>query len=117
MSGTDSGNPANPQQPPISPLIAQDEIDALLAQLKTRKPAQVPAAAQVSQAPVPAPPPFVPGQDLGLISQNEIDSLLSGAKPPVQQQAPARPPEATALPAVSVMDQKEIDKLLAAAAA
>ncbi len=115
MSGIDSGNPANPQQPPISPLIAQDEIDALLAQLKTRKPAQVPAAAQVSQAPVPAPPPFVPGQDLGLISQNEIDSLLSGAKPPVQQQAPARPPEATALPAVSVMDQKEIDKLLAAA--
>lgn len=115
MSGTDSGNSADPQQPSVPPLIAQDEIDALLAQSKSKKAEQAPASSRCPQEPVPTPPPFVPGQDLGLISQDEIDALLSGKKPAAQQPPPAPNPETPALPAVSPIDQKEIDKLLAAA--
>ncbi|MCC6794477.1 MAG: tetratricopeptide repeat protein [Candidatus Hydrogenedentes bacterium] len=116
MSDMDSANPADPpQQASLSPLIAQDEIDALLAKTKTKKAIQAPPLQRSTQEPVPAPPPFVSGHDLGLISQDEIDTLLTGTKQPGRQAAPPEPSVAAALPTVSAIDQKEIDKLLAEA--
>lgn len=112
MSGAASGNPANGDASAVPPLVDQNEIDAILAQAKAQKAARPPAppARPRKAESIPTPPKFDPGNDLGLLSQDEIDSILGGAP----AKAPtARTPEPPAKKDVDV-DQEEIDRLFAA---
>ncbi|MBM3288580.1 MAG: tetratricopeptide repeat protein [Candidatus Hydrogenedentes bacterium] len=84
---------------------------------KARK-AAAPAAPSKSAFPtVPTlpPAPFVPGIDLGLVSQDEIDAILSGRKG--GGRSVATPVPQPAMSRGDALDQSEIDRLLAKAEA
>ncbi|NUM54863.1 MAG: tetratricopeptide repeat protein [Candidatus Hydrogenedentes bacterium] len=111
MSGPNTGNPASGGSSPVPRFIDQDEIDAALAQAQSvTKSAPPPGNVKLRPEDVPAPPPFVPGNDLGLLSQNEIDAVLHGQKS--GSQSSTQPPQES-----QAVDQSEIDRLLAAAEA
>jgi tetratricopeptide (TPR) repeat protein len=119
MSGLDTGNPTDPKSTSVPPLTDQAEIDLLMAQARAPKSANAAPAPKPAKprTPVPAPTPFEPGIDLGLISQDEIDSVVfgekAGPKPKPASAAPeSRAPDPAQTPALG---QSEIDLLLAKA--
>lgn len=104
MSEPSAGNPESMPASGIPPLVEQGEIDALLAQVKQQRGITQPAPPKSGESVYPPLPPFVPGKDLGPLTQREIDDALASAR----GAAPNLP---------SGIDQSEIDRLLAAAEA
>lgn len=104
MSEPSAGNPENVAESGVPPLVDQHEIDVLLAQAKRQGGPAKSAPPGLGGPVYPPLPPFVPGNDLGLLTQREIDTALAAAR----GATPDLPP---------VIGQSEIDKLLAAAEA
>lgn len=95
-----------------SPILDQDELDALIAQMTGAEPVAAPAGPPEEPAPVTAK-----GDESGLLDQAELDALLAGIGSS-SERAAAPEPRAEPEPEEpgATIDQAELDALIASMA-